>query len=34
MPDPIGHLPDPSLMAAALEKRLREGYTTDNPHLS
>ena len=34
MPDPVGHLPDPSLMAAALEKRLREGYTTDNPHLS
>ena len=34
MPDPIGHLPDPSLLAAALEKRLREGYTTDNPHLS
>ena len=24
-------VPDPDLMAAAIEKRLREGYTTDNP---
>lgn len=34
MPDPIGHLPDPALMAAAIEQRLRDGYATDNPHLS
>ena len=26
--------PDPSIMAAAIEKRLREGYTTGNPHVS
>ena len=26
--------PDPELMAAAIEKRLREGYTTDNPLVS
>lgn len=26
--------PDPALMAAAIEKRLREGYTTDNPNVS
>ncbi len=26
-----GSAPDPALMAAAIEKRLREGYTTDNP---
>ena len=26
--------PDPTLMAAAIEKRLREGYTTDNPNVS
>ena len=34
MPDPIGHLPDPALLAATLEQRLREGYTTDKPHVS
>ena len=27
-------LPSPSLLAAAIEKRLREGYTTDNPLVS
>lgn len=26
-----GNFPDASLLAAALERRLREGYTTDNP---
>ncbi|MBO6169133.1 MAG: hypothetical protein J6O51_04095 [Bacteroidales bacterium] len=26
--------PDPLLMAAAIEKRIREGYGTENPHLS
>ena len=26
--------PDPAIMAAAIEERLREGYTTDNPHIS
>ena len=31
MPDSIGHLPDPQAMAAAIEQRLLEGYTTDNP---
>ena len=31
-PDPAA--PDPALMAAAIEKRILEGYTTDNPHVS
>ena len=26
--------PDPELMAVAIEKRILEGYTTDNPHVS
>lgn len=26
--------PDPQLLAEAIEKRLREGYTTDNPNVS
>lgn len=26
--------PDPALMAVAIEKRILEGYTTDNPHVS
>lgn len=26
--------PDPQTLAAAIEKRLREGYSTGNPHLS
>ena len=26
--------PDPSLMAVAIEKRILEGYTTNNPHVS
>ncbi|MBO4565807.1 MAG: hypothetical protein J5695_01125 [Bacteroidales bacterium] len=34
MPDQIGHLPDPDLLASAIEQRLREGYTTQNPHVS
>ena len=33
-PGPDSHLPDPALLAAAIEQRLREGYTTDNPHVS
>ena len=31
---PAPGTPDPALMAAAIEQRLREGYTTDNPHIS
>ena len=27
-------VPDPALMAAAIEQRIREGYSTDNPHVS
>ena len=26
--------PDPATLAAAIEERIREGYTTDNPHIS
>ncbi|MBR4826865.1 MAG: hypothetical protein IKZ91_03170 [Bacteroidales bacterium] len=33
-PDPSAVMPDPQLLAAAIEQRIREGYTTDNPHVS
>lgn len=33
-PDQAGHIPDPVLLAEAIERRLREGYTTDNPLVS
>ena len=33
-PEKEAAAPDPGILAAAIEKRLREGYVPDNPHLS
>ena len=33
-PDNDPPAPEPELLAAAIERRLREGYTTSNPHVS
>ena len=33
-PEKATAAPDPGILAAAIEKRLREGYVPDNPHLS